>query len=122
MAGPDPVREQRGHVGSTKTPGSGGVKGGAGGSATKAKKRAVQGDSVANAEAKVAPGGELDESTKPAECWLRPDVLLLSAELAGMEVALLQAFAGLRTLKVQIAGPRGQSATQLSGAARSLRW
>ena len=44
------------------------------------------------------------------------------AELAGMEVTLLQAFAGLRTLKVQIAGPRGQSAAQLSGTARSLRW
>lgn len=44
------------------------------------------------------------------------------AELKGMDVALLQAFPGLRSVKVQVVGPRGQSATTLSGASRSLRW
>lgn len=44
------------------------------------------------------------------------------AELKGMEVALLQAFPGLRSVKVQVVGPRGQSATTLAGASRSLRW
>ena len=42
--------------------------------------------------------------------------------LKGLEVALLEAFPGLRTVKVQIAGLRGQSATVLSGTRRSLRW
>jgi hypothetical protein len=46
----------------------------------------------------------------------------LPAELGGMDVGLTQAFPGLRTLKVQIVGPRGQSAATLSGTNRKLRW
>ena len=45
------------------------------------------------------------------------------AQLKGMDVGLLAAFPGLHTLKVQLVGPRGQSATVLSsGGARSLSW
>lgn len=44
------------------------------------------------------------------------------AQLKGIDVGLMQAFPGLRKLDVQVVGPRGQSATQLTPAKRSVTW
>ncbi len=44
------------------------------------------------------------------------------AQLKGLDVGLMQAFPGLRVLKVQVAGPRGQSAAVLSAGTRSVAW
>ena len=44
------------------------------------------------------------------------------AQLKGLDVGLMQAFPGLRIVKVQVAGPRGQSATVLSAGMRSVTW
>lgn len=42
--------------------------------------------------------------------------------LQGLETSLLQAFPGIGKLKVQVAGPRGQSATVLQKGRTSVRW
>lgn len=44
------------------------------------------------------------------------------AQLKGLDVGLMQAFPGLRTVKVQVVGPRGQSAAVLSSGMRSIVW
>jgi hypothetical protein len=44
------------------------------------------------------------------------------AQLKGIDVGLMKAFPGLRKLDVQVVGPRGQSATQVTPAKRSVTW
>jgi hypothetical protein len=43
-------------------------------------------------------------------------------QLKGMDVGLMQAFPGLRKLEMQVVGPRGQSAAQLTPAKRTVTW
>lgn len=42
--------------------------------------------------------------------------------LEGLDTSVLQAFPGIRKLKVQVAGPRGQAATVLQKGRTSVRW
>ncbi|HVE51781.1 MAG TPA: DUF2796 domain-containing protein [Ramlibacter sp.] len=42
--------------------------------------------------------------------------------LQGLETSLLKTFRGIHKLKVQVAGPRGQSATVLEKGRTSVRW
>jgi hypothetical protein len=44
------------------------------------------------------------------------------AQLKGIDVGLMKAFPGLRKLDVQVVGPHGQSATQVTPARRSVTW
>lgn len=44
------------------------------------------------------------------------------AELKGLDVGLISAFRGMRQINVQVIAPKGQSATQLTGAKRSITW
>ena len=44
------------------------------------------------------------------------------AQLKGLDVGLMQAFPGMHQVNVQIVGPRGQSASRLTGSQRSIAW
>jgi Protein of unknown function (DUF2796) len=43
-------------------------------------------------------------------------------ELRSLDVGLIAAFPGMRQINVQVISPKGQSATQLVGATRTVTW
>jgi hypothetical protein len=82
---------------------------------------ALPADLLGNSQPAIAPAGAAKDAHADIDTTFRWRCEA-PAELKGMETALLQAFPGLRTVKAQVVGPRGQSAAVLSASTRSLRW
>jgi hypothetical protein len=87
--------------------------------ASSALEPALLGEAKAPASAADAPVEEAGHADLDADFHF---TCAQPAELKGMEVGLMKAFAGLRKINAQIAGPRGQSAAVLTPAQRVVKW